>query len=166
MVGWGGALGLLFNQPEAVGGGKGRLLAFKLGGELALEIEPKVMIQPEPPPRSEDDESIQRGALLYAKHCTVCHGINGIGTGVIADLRYMREGSHQLFDQIVLGGIFSGLGMVSFADVLDESDTKDIHNYVLEAANEKWEDDQSSEIWIDFRNGVYDLLGRVVGLFY
>ncbi|MFT5011657.1 MAG: quinohemoprotein ethanol dehydrogenase [Patiriisocius sp.] len=165
MVGWGGAVGLLFDQPEAVGGGKGRLLSFKLGANEILDIEQRIRVQPEPPARSDNEASVAKGAALYNAYCMRCHGINGIGTGVVADLRYMTEGSHKLFDDIVLKGIFSGLGMVSFAQVLDEKNTADIHNYVIEAANEKWEDDRSSDLWIDIRNSLYDVLGKVASFF-
>jgi quinohemoprotein ethanol dehydrogenase len=166
MVGWGGAVGLLFDQPEAVGGGKGRLLAFKLGGTETLDIEPKIRIQPEPPARSGDEMSVARGSALYNKYCMRCHGINGIGSGVVADLRYMSEGSYQVFDDIVLKGIFSGLGMVSFADELDENDTKDIRHYLTKVANEKWDDDQASDTWIQIRNGFYDMVGKTMSLFF
>jgi quinohemoprotein ethanol dehydrogenase len=157
---------LLFDQPEAVGGGKGRLLAFKLGGTETLDIEPKIRIQPEPPARSGDEMSVARGSALYNKYCMRCHGINGIGSGVVADLRYMSEGSYQVFDDIVLKGIFSGLGMVSFADELDENDTKDIRHYLTKVANEKWDDDQASDTWIQIRNGFYDMVGKTMSLFF
>jgi len=94
-----------------------------------------------------------------------CHSINGIGSGVVADLRYMPEGSHKLFDDIVLKGIFSGLGMVSFADVLDEQDTADIHHYLIDVANEKWDDDHASDTWVQIRDTFYDAIGKAVSLF-
>jgi PQQ-dependent dehydrogenase (methanol/ethanol family) len=165
MVGWGGAVGLLFNQPEAVGGGEGRLLAFKLGATETLEIKERFVAQPEPPARSNDAASVQRGGALYNTYCMRCHGINGQGTGVIADLRYMGEGSHQAFDDIVRRGILSALGMVSFAEVLDEQDSKDIHNYLIDVANDKWEHDQSSEIWIKTRNWFYNVIGSAAAFF-
>lgn len=165
MVGWGGAVGLLFDQPEAVGGGEGKLLAFKLGANETLEIEERIRLQPEPPARSGDAESVARGAALYNNYCMRCHGLNGIGSGVIADLRYMSPGSHELFDDIVRKGIFSALGMVSFADVLDEQETQDIRNYIIEAANDKWEDDQSSDTWIKTRDWFYDVIGTAVSWF-
>lgn len=165
MVGWGGAVGLLFDQPEAVGGGKGRLLSFKLGATAALDIEQRIRVQPEPPARSDNEPSIARGAALYNAYCMRCHGLNGIGSGVVTDLRYMNEGSHKLFDDIVLKGIFSGLGMVSFEDVLNKNDTADIHNYLINVANEKWEDDHASSLWIDFRDSFYNLVGKAVSVF-
>ena len=165
MVGWGGAIGMIFDQPEAVGGGKGRLISFKLGATETLDIEQRVRIQPEPPARSGDEASVAKGAALYANHCMRCHSINGIGSGVVADLRYMPEGSHKLFDDIVLKGIFSGLGMVSFADVLDEQDAADIHHYLIDVANEKWDDDHASDTWVQIRDTLYDAIGKVVSLF-
>lgn len=165
MVGWGGAVGLLFNQPEAVGGGTGRLLAFKLGGNETLDVEKRIRVQPEPPARSGNDASIARGAALYNTHCMRCHGVNVIGSGVIADLRYMSEGSHQAFGDIVRKGIFSALGMVSFDKVIDEQGAVDVQNYIIEVANDKWEDDQSSEVWINTRDWFFDLIGTAASWF-
>lgn len=165
MVGWGGSVPLLFSQSEAIGGREGRLLAFKLGANEVLDIEPHVRIQPEPPARSGDTESVQRGGALFNTYCMRCHGVNVQGSGVIADLRYMTKGSHQAFDDIVRKGIFSALGMVSFADELGEQDVQDIQNYIIEVANHKWEDDQSSEAWINTRNWFYDMIGTAAAWF-
>jgi hypothetical protein len=58
------------------------------------------------------------------------------------------------------------LGMVSFADELDENDTKDIRHYLTKVANEKWDDDQASDTWIQIRNGFYDMVGKTMSLFF
>ena len=165
MVGWGGAVGLLFDQPEAVGGGKGRLLAFKLGANEPLDIEQIPRVQPEPPARSGDEASVARGAALFGNNCSRCHGLGAAATGVISDLRYLNEGTHKLFDQIVLDGIFSGLGMVGFSDVLSQDDANDIHNFVIDVANDKWDDDHASDTWIEIRNGFYDMIGKALSVF-
>jgi len=77
----------------------------------------------------------------------------------------MTQTSHELFDDIVLGGIFSSLGMVSFADVLSSDDARDIHNYIINSANDKQDENQSPQWWKDLKLWVYDKLGAVIGLF-
>ncbi|MEO2176972.1 MAG: PQQ-dependent dehydrogenase, methanol/ethanol family [bacterium] len=166
MAGWGGAVGLIIAQPEAVGGGSGRLLVYKLGGKTVLPASDAPQAPfPIPPPRSDDEESVARGSFLYNKHCFRCHGVGLVSTGLVVDLRYMTEASHSLFDDIVLKGIFSPLGMVSFADVLSTDDADDIHNYIIDSANNKYDDDQSFEWWINTRLWVYDKLGAVISIF-
>jgi quinohemoprotein ethanol dehydrogenase len=49
MAGWGGAVGLVFAQPEAIGGGPGRLLVYKLNGDTQLPVEPIVRPLPQLP---------------------------------------------------------------------------------------------------------------------
>ena len=43
----------------------------------------------------------------------------------------MSEGIHQVFNKIVLEGLFSPGGMASFADVLSEEDVDAIHVYLI-----------------------------------
>jgi quinohemoprotein ethanol dehydrogenase len=56
-------------------------------------------------------------------------------SGVLPDLRYMAPATHDAFDAIVRGGAFSGKGMVSFANVLDEEQAKSVHAYIVSQAN-------------------------------
>jgi mono/diheme cytochrome c family protein len=42
----------------------------------------------------------------------------------------MSEGSHQIFNQIVLEGLLSANGMAAFDDVISEKDSNQIHAYV------------------------------------
>jgi quinohemoprotein ethanol dehydrogenase len=166
MAGWGGAVGLIFAQPEAVGGGTGRLLVYKLGGKAVLpEKDARLPEFPTPPMRPANEESVAKGSSLYNKHCLRCHGFGVMSTGLITDLRFMTEASHKLFDDIVLGGIFSSLGMVSFSDVLSSDDADDIHNYIINTANDQHDENQSPQWWKDSKLWVYDKLGAVIGLF-
>tara|TARA_B100000405_G_C16415271_1_gene312027 strand:+ start:65 stop:358 length:294 start_codon:yes stop_codon:yes gene_type:complete len=83
--------------------------------------------------------------------------------GVVKDLRYVTEATHGIFDDIVLRGVYSGVGMVSFGDVLNEDDSRDIQSYVLQAANETWDAQQSEgSAWTGFVEGVYEVLSGIV----
>ncbi len=79
-------------------------------------------------------ERVDRGRDLYARHCARCHGITTRSTGIIPDLKRSTPGVHDSWNEIVLGGILSGGGMASFADVLDARDAADIHAYVISRA--------------------------------
>ncbi len=141
VAGWGGAFAL------AAGGAaeklkqknRGRILTFKLGGDLKLPpVEPDIPM-PEPPPLEATPEQLANGKAVYHQYCGVCHGPGVKSGGVLPDLRYMPQGKHLVFEDIVLGGILKDRGMVSFADVMDEEDVADIQRYVIQQANHLWE---------------------------
>jgi quinohemoprotein ethanol dehydrogenase len=164
MAGWGGAVGLLFSQPGAMGGEEGRLLVYKLGGASVLPERSIKKPLPMPPERSGNEKSIKDGRILYGVHCMRCHGFSLVSGGTIPDLRYMTKESHQVFDDIVRQGIFAPLGMIGFGDVLSKEDVVDIQNYVKASANDNWEDSQSSGWLIDLKEWFYDKFGAVLGL--
>ena len=93
---------------------------------------------PNPPPPIEDQASIARGEDLYHLECHMCHGAGAMGGGVIADLRFMTEETHEKFMEITLGGLYTEKGMVGFARRLSEQDAEDIHAYLIQRANETY----------------------------
>lgn len=137
VAGWGGAFPLVaggaaekMNQKH-----RGRILTFKLGGTKTLPpIVPDGPLPPVPELTASAEE-IQHGKEVFHTYCGVCHGPGVKGGGVIADLRFMGTDKHALFNDIVLGGVFKSIGMVSFADVLTEQDAKDVQAYVLSEAH-------------------------------
>ena len=162
LAGWGGVGGLSLPQTMQ-SNGTSRLLVYKLGATLPTPVnEPaQLTLLQEPPANDVSSASITRGEDLYLQHCMRCHGgLVGAG-GVVQDLRYISPGSHEIFDQIVLGGIYAPLGMVSFADVLDEDDVADIHAFVLDAAHDTWAQQQESDWWRDSKLWLYDHLGEL-----
>ncbi len=166
LAGWGGAGPLAVKLPGSKSAGNGRLLVYKLGGNKQLppapERPPLSALQQEPPAQTGTDESIELGAKLYHQSCMFCHGAGLNSNAVIADLRYMSEGSHQAFQQIVRGGILSGIGMASFADRYSKEDVDAIHDYVIYASRQKWEEDQAEGWWKDFRDWSYERIADLV----
>ena len=162
MAGWGGAGPLAIKLPGSKSAGNGRLLVYKIGGSEKLPAAPDRPEMPEPPPRTGSDESIALGLTLYHQHCVFCHGAGLNSNRVIADLRYMGQGSHQAFQQIVRGGLLSGIGMASFADRLTEPEVDAIHDYVIHASHMKWEEDQARGWWKSFRDWFYDGAGATL----
>ena len=165
MAGWGGAGGIALPQ-ETNATGTSRLLVYKLGGTAQHPIEETelTMVQA-PPPRRGSSASIQHGSDLYAEYCARCHGPTFGAGGAIKDLRYLSAGTHEIFDAIVLGGAYSGIGMVSFADQLTSEDTHDIQNYVLDAANTTWELQNASGWWHGLVTWFYELIAGVIAWF-
>lgn len=138
-AGWGGGMAM-----AELRGGRGmhrsdaRVLVFKLGAKGELPPLPDRPPIPLPPPSTASQEVIAKGADLYARTCANCHGPQAVSGGVIKDLRHMTAQTHAMFNDIVLKGTMSGLGMASFANVLSESDAEAIHAYVIARANDEW----------------------------
>jgi quinohemoprotein ethanol dehydrogenase len=138
-AGWGGGMAM----AELRGGrdmhrSTSRTLVFKLGGTATLPpLAPPAPV-PAPPPSTAAQASIDKGRELYAKTCAQCHGQQAVGGGVIADLRHLTPEKHKLFDDIVLKGIFVGMGMGNFSDVLSQEDADAVHAYLIARANEDY----------------------------
>jgi|GEM_PF-1539954 len=110
-----------------------RILAFKLGG--AAKLPPVPARGPiTPPPQTASREAIERGGLLYAQTCRLCHGAQAISGGMTPDLRYMTSETHKAFRDIVLYGARAKDGMAPFADMLNEADSDAIHAYLIDRA--------------------------------
>ncbi|MFT5133690.1 MAG: quinohemoprotein ethanol dehydrogenase [Gammaproteobacteria bacterium] len=116
-------------------GNHGKLLVFKLGGEAKLPVQQAVdrTIQAQPDLQA-SAEDVEQGEKLFQLNCAACHGFSAKSGGVVRDLRYMQEATHQLFEQIVLKGAFLEKGMPKFDDVLDEEGVRLIHTYVVSRA--------------------------------
>jgi quinohemoprotein ethanol dehydrogenase len=116
-----------------------RLLAFTLGGNLELPpAEPFTPLPLDPPPATATTEVVQLGRQKYSQFCAACHGENGTVRGAIfpdltrTPLLHSQEG----FDQVVLEGVRSERGMVSFATSLKPEDSAAIRAFIIHRANE------------------------------
>jgi quinohemoprotein ethanol dehydrogenase len=165
MAGWGGGAPLIMNQKNSAKGKNGRLLIFKLGADGRLPMRSRPASLPTPPELSGTPDSVALGAALYGQHCTRCHGAGAVSGGVLPDLRYMQPGTHELFDKIVIGGIYNDLGMVSFADVLSETDATAIHDYLIGQTHVLLEYEASSDWWQSTQTWFHELLAGTLGLF-
>ena len=162
LAGWGGVGGL--SLPNTVdSNGTSRLLVYKLGGTASHPVAPKVYTMTQPPPADEaSSNSIAHGERLYSEHCFRCHGPAVGRGGAVRDLRYMSAGTHQIFKQIVLDGVYSGIGMVSFSNVLSADDADDVHSYLIREANRTWERQHASGWWHRFGEWLYELIGGLI----
>ena len=169
MAGWGGAPTLAFNLPGSSTGANGRLLVYKLGGEASLPEALGASAIPVPPPRHGTEETIVAGQVLYNTHCGRCHGAGLIGNGLLPDLRDMGHdqsaNTPEVFKAIVLQGAYVDLGMVSFADVMSETDAEAVYDYIVDAAHARWEDQDASPLWRDLEAWFMDLAGALIAQF-
>jgi len=139
-AGWGGSFPMGMGAAAAMAQvrGGGRVLVFKLGGDLPV---PPGDPWPGPPPMptfevAATPEDIAEGARLYHIECGICHGSEVVGGGSVPDLRYASEATHMRFQEIVRGGERVGGGMPKFAEHLDEAQARQIQAYILFAASQ------------------------------
>ncbi len=119
-----------------------RLLVFKLGATIQLP-PPLEFTAPalNPPPSTAAPEQIARGEDLYLDNCWICHSDVGnagglLRRGLFPELAVSPAlASPELFASIVLQGVRSQNGMVSFANVLTPETAEDVRAYLIERAN-------------------------------
>jgi quinohemoprotein ethanol dehydrogenase len=139
LSGWGSAFSLQAGKVAAQSGNLrniSRVLAFKLGGSSSLPpLEPRTLTI-NPPPEPADAASIAHGEAVFGRYCSVCHGENAIGGGVVPDLRASNFLGNDFWYEIVLNGALKDAGMVSFKSALNRDDATAIRNYVIHRANQ------------------------------
>jgi quinohemoprotein ethanol dehydrogenase len=139
-AGWGGSYplngGELSKSHDAAVRNISRLLVFKLGGTATLPEPPLAAMTLDPPSMPTDQASIERGELLYERHCNSCHGGSAGSGGLLPDLRYSANLRGDGWDSIVLEGALESNGMVSFGDIMSRDDSADIRNYVIMRAHQ------------------------------
>ena len=113
----------------------GKMLVFSLGGDAELPVPPeRDRAIPEQPAVSASVEELDQGGKLYHQFCASCHGYSARGYRN-ADLRIMSRAIHDSFQDVVRGGLLADLGMDSFAEDLDETETELIRQYIISRAN-------------------------------
>jgi alcohol dehydrogenase (cytochrome c)/quinohemoprotein ethanol dehydrogenase len=141
LAGWGGvwdiAPGILSSKsgpPRNIS----RLLVFKLGGAAKLPPAPahntRVL---DPPPFTGTAAQVTKGADLFGRYCSVCHGDAAVAGALNPDLRYSGAiNSADAVKAIVVDGALAHNGMVSFKVAVGPEDAEAIRQYLLKRANE------------------------------
>lgn len=131
LAGYGGAMALAlpnFNGPRPRM--NGRLLVFKLGGKQVLPPKPEV----QPPSVTQEPLSptaVLQGQKLFADNCSGCHAAAAMSSNVVPDLR--RSGAlpdAAAWKAVLIDGVLSDRGMISFKDKLNGSEIESIRSYV------------------------------------
>jgi len=140
LSGWGGAYPLMQGKESGKSGNTrnvSRLMVFKLDGRLSLPPLPPVpKLALNPPAGSADAASLAAGEALFGRFCSVCHGENAVGGGVVPDLRGSPFIWGDSWYSIVLDGALQRGGMASFAVALDRGQASAIRDYVVHRAQE------------------------------
>ena len=119
-----------------------RLLVFKMGGNL--QLPPAVSYTPpplNPPASTASADQIARGEDMYLDHCWICHSDVGnagglLRRGLFPELAVSSAlGSPELFKSIVIDGVRTQNGMVSFSNVLTPETAEDVRAYLIDRAN-------------------------------
>jgi len=136
--GWGGPQ-VLGNRPPGKGNvGSGRLMVFQLGGTATLPPYQHV-VRPVPMPTfklAATKAEIEEGRKVFANTCARCHGGDAVSGGSVPDLRYASDTTHEMFEEIVLGGARREFGMPSFTGDVTSAQVRLIHAYILDRARE------------------------------
>jgi alcohol dehydrogenase (cytochrome c)/quinohemoprotein ethanol dehydrogenase len=139
VAGWGGVLPLLLGELAHTDTGKvpnrSRVLVYKIGGSDSLPPAQDFAPEIDPPRQFTTADAINSGRLTYARYCSGCHGDTAVAGGPIPDIRstYALHDPED-WNEIILEGALSDLGMVSFKDVLSEDDAQNIRAYVIDRA--------------------------------
>ncbi|MFT4940407.1 MAG: quinohemoprotein ethanol dehydrogenase [Paraglaciecola sp.] len=148
LAGWGGIMPLLLGEAvqESASNKVNRMLVFKVGGKKQLAPLNVVKRALNPPVNVASVEEINRGRGLYQQFCFNCHGDTAVSGGVLPDLRYSPVNLQKdAWKQVVINGILSSKGMVSFERVLNENDAEAIRIYVIKRAYDKLTEDSSNK---------------------
>jgi alcohol dehydrogenase (cytochrome c)/quinohemoprotein ethanol dehydrogenase len=143
VVGWGGAYALITGEiahKASRPGGRGRLLAFKLGGSGGLPAPVTSTVAfPKPPPQFADAAQLAQGEHLFYTYCVACHGPRVVSGGVVPDLRKSAATAREsAWAAIVRQGALKDHGMVAFASVLSDPQAEAIRGYVIQRATEDY----------------------------
>ena len=134
VAGWGGAFGTTAGVPRHKGNvlEEGRVIVFKLNGGGTLP-EPNVthINIPQPPEIAGTPEELLLGNQKYNAYCGLCHGSGVVSGSQVPDLKYLGEAGHARWESVVLGGVYSELGMPNFSDMITREESKAIQAYVV-----------------------------------
>jgi PQQ-dependent dehydrogenase (methanol/ethanol family) len=137
-AGYGGSFFLIeaFLGPAEGHALNGRVYVFKLGGTAARPVlNLRRAPMPAPPAIAVTPDEYARGARLYERNCTVCHGVAALSGGVLPDLRRsIRLQDAGAWRRVVVDGELAALGMPRFGKYVTSADGELIRAYVARQA--------------------------------
>ena len=138
-VGWGTVFGLIVpGEQRSVS----RLLTFKVGGDVKLTPREALADKRSWPATADmpeftgTKEQVAHGKEVYLTRCVWCHGDAAMSAGVLPDLRMLDKKKHELFEKIVLEGIYSAKGMPGYSSLLSKDDVEAIRQYIIRRAHD------------------------------
>ncbi|HEU4624687.1 MAG TPA: PQQ-dependent dehydrogenase, methanol/ethanol family [Steroidobacteraceae bacterium] len=114
-----------------------RLLVYKLGGTVELPPTPPATLPVlNPPEEFGTPEQLALGKEKYTQNCTICHEA-GRFAGGFPDLRYTPHlHSAESFRAVVLDGVLTENGMLSFKKTLSPQDVEAIRAHLVRLAHD------------------------------
>ena len=115
-----------------------RILVFKLGGGPVPQpgLRPDPLTYPEPPLSQVTHAVIAHGEAKFTEYCSRCHMF---GPGVTPDLSRLPPEIHGMFNDIVLKGALSQMGMAPMGDLVSNDDVDAIHAYLIDQQRQGYE---------------------------
>jgi alcohol dehydrogenase (cytochrome c)/quinohemoprotein ethanol dehydrogenase len=151
LSGWGGTYALVTGIVGHKSGNlhnASRVLVFKVGAKGKLPppapAAPKVL---NTAPDTADAATVQKGFNIYSRYCNSCHGDAVVASGITPDLRYSALPGTEDFFRVVLGGVFTATGMVSWSEVMDRKDAEAAQAYIIHRAHETKAQKARGEPW-------------------
>ncbi|NBC36571.1 PQQ-dependent dehydrogenase, methanol/ethanol family [Novosphingobium sp. FSY-8] len=148
MAAWGGGgfpyvprYSAAYNRENA-----GRLLVFRLDGKAALPpppARPALEIAPPPPPQAPGvtQATIGMGRGLFYSNCAICH--SNQHRSITPDLRRMSAPTHQIFNEIVMKGLYLPKGMPRWDDLFSQAQADAIHAFLIDEQARTRADEQA-----------------------
>jgi quinohemoprotein ethanol dehydrogenase len=141
VVGWGGTYPLLLGELARKSNDRpntSRVLTFALDGVAQLPAEPALArAATRVPAPFGTPAQIARGRGIFARTCAGCHGDGARSGGVIPDLRWSAiNGNARAWRTVVIDGVLTDNGMVSFREDLTPDDAEAVRAYVVHRGNE------------------------------
>ncbi|MGH8227021.1 MAG: PQQ-dependent dehydrogenase, methanol/ethanol family [Steroidobacteraceae bacterium] len=136
LAGWGGVFPLVagalaFKSGRVVN--RSRVLTFALDGTDRLPpVSPHRVSFPPPPKTPVSPALAARGAVIYNRHCSSCHGNGAVSGGLIPDLRHSAALRNRAYwNAVVDDGALEPHGMVSFKPVLSKAQQSALRAYLI-----------------------------------
>ena len=128
-----------YGTRDYYAGNNSRLLVYKLGGKSKLPppAPPPPPRQLNPPQQFGSAAQIERGARVYNENCTMCHDTAYGNRGLFPDLRYSPLiNSADAFRSVVIDGVLTPRGMVSFRERVGAEDAEAVRAYITQRAHQ------------------------------
>jgi quinohemoprotein ethanol dehydrogenase len=120
-----------------------RIITFKLdGGAVPPPELRKDEPFPKPPANNGTPAQIRSGESAFIGQCSRCHAL---GPNITPDLRRMSPSTHDMFNEILLGGDLASMGMEPFNDILSRQDVENIHAYIIDQSWQAYNQQEASK---------------------
>jgi quinohemoprotein ethanol dehydrogenase len=113
---------------------KSRMMVYRIGGTATRLPDPKPDPTPAPPVIEASMADLMHGERLFAENCSLCHGPDAMGTGVVPDLRRTAMIQDRDAFRSVLAGALASQGMPNFAKWIKPEEADAIRAYLAAQA--------------------------------